>query len=241
MKVYVQKIEGEFVDESAFSVFWGFKSMGISVIPFEEKPPRERNAKDIVYGKIGVVYDALRELNIKIPDNPVIPEELKQYFGRRTWESTLGKFKEDNKMYPIFVKPMHENKLFNGFVVRSQEDLFKLNEFDNKTVLFVSDVVDFVSEYRCFVLKGEMIGCKHYKGNFTSVPDFKLMQDAIRNIIDPMVAYSIDFGVTSNNETLLIEINDTYSLRNYGLASRLFCEMIRQRWNQIIKNKSSTD
>ena len=235
MKIYVQKTANEFISESAFSVFYGFKSLGYTVIPFEENAPLPREKENIVYGKIGVVLNSLEQIGITPPQALTIPEELYEFLGRSIGETTIKAVRKIEN-FPVFIKPKYINKLFNGYVIFNKEDLSYIKDYEEDTIIFTSDVVQFVSEYRCFVLNGELVGCKHYKGNFICTPDFNIIKAAIKKVANAVIAYSIDFGITNNNETLLIEINDTYSLSSYGLESKLFCELIKQRWNEIVRS-----
>ena len=49
------------------------------------------------------------------------------------------------------------------------------------------------------------------------------------------MAYSIDFGVTSDGRTLLIEMNDGFGLSAYGLNKIAYCKMLEARWDEISK------
>lgn len=235
MKIYVQKEDGEFIDESAFAVYFGFKSMGYSVIPFEKCAPPGRKKRDLVYGKIGVVLDAISAIGVKPPDVVGIPTELWSSLGRKVGQSELQAIRESGQ-FPIFIKPLNENKLFHGHVVRTHSDLSQTAHLPDNTMVFTSEVVEFKAEYRGFVLNGKLVGCRLYKGEFESTPDFSEIKKAISKIEKPNVAYSIDVGVTPEGKTLIVELNDTYSLRSYGLPPRLFCEIIRKRWNEIVRN-----
>ena len=59
MKVFIQKNNGEFIHESAFGAFFGFKALNYEVLSFENEAPMNRTKNDIVYGNIGVVLKAM--------------------------------------------------------------------------------------------------------------------------------------------------------------------------------------
>lgn len=46
-------------------------------------------------------------------------------------------------------------------------------------------------------------------------------------------AYGIDFGVTKDGRTLLIEVNDAWALGCYGLESHLYAKFLLTRWAQL--------
>jgi len=98
----------------------------------------------------------------------------------------------------------------------------------------MSECVNFISEYRCFVLNKEMVGCKNYKGDFKIFPNASIMENAINDYINQPVAYSIDFGVTDKGETLLIEMNDAFGLGSYGLDKLIYCKILEARWDEIL-------
>lgn len=66
---------------------------------------------------------------------------------------------------PVFVKPVEE-KLAPGIVVNSWKDLSEYEWLDVKTELYCSKVVHFVSEWRCFLLYGQIIGIQFYYQTF---------------------------------------------------------------------------
>lgn len=43
----------------------------------------------------------------------------------------------------------------------------------------------------------------------------------------------LDFGVTSDGRTLLIEMNDGYSLGAYGLEPELYAKLLTARWAEL--------
>jgi hypothetical protein len=49
------------------------------------------------------------------------------------------------------------------------------------------------------------------------------------------VAYSIDVGVLADGRTALVECNDGFALGNYGVGARVYAEMHRDRWYQMVE------
>lgn len=45
----------------------------------------------------------------------------------------------------------------------------------------------------------------------------------------------MDWGVTDDNRTLLIEVNDGYALGNYGLHPSLYAALLEARWHEITR------
>jgi D-alanine-D-alanine ligase-like ATP-grasp enzyme len=166
-------------------------------------------------------------------DNP--HELLPGYLGRNVFEASFEEV-EQYDQFPFFIKPLRDHKLFTGYVVKSKHDLLQAKlRCRPESRLIVSEVVDFVSEYRCFVLNGRLIGSKNYTGDFTVSPDYSFIESAIRDYNNQPAAYSIDFGVTQDGRTLLIEMNDAFGLSAYGLNKIAYCKMLEARWDEISK------
>ncbi|CAK0776520.1 hypothetical protein CCP4SC76_6160002 [Gammaproteobacteria bacterium] len=106
---------------------------------------------------------------------------------------------------------------------------------DPDTLVICSDVVDMVSEYRVYVTKGEIIGCKQYWGDFRKFPDFSVIDQAIATFKDHPAWYAIDFAVTQTGVTMLIEINDGFAIGCYGLNSMLYSGLLEARWEQLVE------
>jgi hypothetical protein len=134
----------------------------------------------------------------------------------------------------VFFKPVKE-KLFTGFVWRSPDgDRMRVATFGDDVEVWVSERVDFVSEYRCFVNGGKIVGCRHYNGDWSVVPSRGVVEEAVEAYKSSPRAYSIDFGVTRGGTTLLVEVNDAYALGAYGLPSVLYANMIEARWGELM-------
>lgn len=46
--------------------------------------------------------------------------------------------------------------------------------------------------------------------------------------------YALDFGVTRDGRTLLVEINDGYALGCYGLQHNLYAKLLEARWAEMV-------
>jgi len=46
-------------------------------------------------------------------------------------------------------------------------------------------------------------------------------------------AFGIDFGITPDSKTLLVEVNDGRSLGNYGLAPQVYALFLQARWDEM--------
>ncbi len=99
--------------------------------------------------------------------------------------------------------------------------------------VYVSEVVDFVSEYRVFVRYGEVLDVRHYKGDWRYYPDYKVIESCINDFYDSPKAYALDFGVTEDGRTLVVEVNASCSIGSYGLNVVDFAKFRSARWAEV--------
>lgn len=226
--------EGEIVNENCYAAYFGFSALGYEIEFYENNPPEHLFRSDIVVGWISSVKQALINLGIEPPTEIDYPECLTPFYKRKLWKSTLHKVYTDELSWPVFVKPVL-GKQFNGTLVKSLTDLVGLgNQVDRE--IWCSEPIDFLSEYRCFVRYGKILGCKHYKGAWDISPDKKTVESAIKIFEEEKnvpASYCMDFGVTKDF-TSVVEVNDGYSAGTYGLQAILYAKFISARWHQMV-------
>ena len=104
----------------------------------------------------------------------------------------------------------------------------------DEEVLLVSEPVDFISEYRVFLMRGQPIGMRYYKGNPFTAPSRKIVEAAARAWMSQPAACLLDFGVTSDGRTLLVEANDAFAFGNYGLPEITYARILECRWRDMV-------
>ena len=129
------------------------------------------------------------------------------------------------------------NKLFTGRVIRSTKDLIGTGSQSGDIAVYCSEVVNMVAEFRTFVRYGKIIGIKQYSGNYRLKPDYDTIEKALKQFKNCPNAYSIDFCVTDDNKTLLVEVNDGYAIGNYGLDVIDYAKFLYTRWAQLTNSK----
>ena len=237
MKALIQKHRGEFANINVLTAFLGFTEKGyfIEFFEFEELSSKELDDETIVVGGIPVVVSALTRLGITPPGLVSIPESISSCAGRRTWEGSMGEVRSIvDRGGSIFIKPLpNDRKLFAGKVVTNYRDLAITASLPGGYPVICSEPVSMISEYRVFVLRGTIVGCRHYKGDFRAFPDFKLIESAVLAYADSPSGYGIDFAVTESGETILVEVNEGFSLGCYGLPSLPYSSIIEARWEDF--------
>ena len=63
--------------------------------------------------------------------------------------------------------------------------------------------------------------------------DTKVIAEAIKDYPSMPAGCALDFGVTDKRTTILVEMNDGYSLGAYGLAPVLYARLLAARWAEM--------
>lgn len=226
--------DGEFPSTSCYAAWHGFTSLNYAVRKFsvEQLPELELSPETIVAGSIRAVRTALGRIGRPVPPDLNTPPGTEPFLGRGSWASTLGEIRK-LKRVPVFVKPFDQGKIFVGHVIHGFGDLLKSVDFDDDTPVLAQDAVEFQSEWRGFILRREVVGLRHYKGDPLLFPDPAVIHEILAAYEDPFVAHSLDVGIDRQRRTLLVEMNDAYALGDYGLPSITYARMIEARWDEM--------
>ncbi len=237
MKVYILKDKhGEFASTNCAIAYDGFRQMGWEIVPFKQSDNpllADLTPEDVVVGFIETVQTALLRLKIVIPESVNYPEELADFLGRKVWKSRVNYIAKHPELWNVFIKPAASPKKFKGRLLTSAKDLISCGDEFEDTEIWCSEPVNFVAEWRCFVRYGEILGVKHYFGDWRIHFDPAVIEKAIAAYNSAPAGYAADFGVTDKGETLLIEVNDGYSIGAYGLFSADYARLLASRWAQM--------
>lgn len=239
-KAYVRFRENLPDNANTYAAAEGFAIQGVKVVPFygfgdvnlDNMP--DLGEKAIVCGNIGDIWNAMEALGKPVPPPLDYPDHLDWLLGREIKPITLGEIRGLTSRK--FVKPTRQ-KLFCGFVWDPNDPRSRLSlaPYPDETPCLVSDEVEFVSEWRCFIRHNAPVGVKHYRGDWSKAPDRTVFNRAVKCCKDKMpAAYSLDLGVTVDGRTLLVEANEGYALGHYGLASLVYARFLEARWEQLI-------
>jgi len=246
MIVYIEKFGESFVSDFAYSAYEGSQHLGNKVKCFNninEVPFRfdDDDKIPLVIGCIESVKTYLTKWGIKVPEPLHIPQELLYWTNRKIVETTLGEFKNKKSKYPIptFIKS-HELKLFPSGVINEESSRSDLMfPYPDDTKIILSNVVEIISEYRCFVTKGKLIGIQFYQGDFMTYPNIDNIISMINSYSNCPISYTLDVAVIWQNnhyETVLIECNDGWSVGTYGLDGEKTIKFFQNRWLELTKD-----
>ena len=241
MAVYVKiKKNGDYHSHNFAHAVFGFREMGAEIIKYEsfndiyDQVTRE----DIVLDYINQTQEILKKFGV-LPGIENYPKELQSFMGRRIWFDTIDTFTANPDKWGVFIKPI-KDKAFTGRVVHSPGDLMGCgNEQENYEIL-CCDAIDIKREFRGFVIYDELVDIRPYCGDYhynynPEIVD-KIM-DAFRTIPDRPAGCSVDIAVIEKDgkqETVFLEMNDGYSLGNYGLQYLSYAKLLSARWTQLL-------
>ena len=192
----------------------------------------------IVRAGVGTVLLAIQRAGRTAPNIVDLPQDLWPYAARRIWESTLGEFRReaiDSEFDPpIHVKPLVHQKLFTGLVVSRFRDLIPTAHLGDDVQILCQEALCFESEWRSYILRDKILQVCCYKGNPLLFPSPSIMQEAVTAFKERPIAFSLDWAVTASGATVLVEVNDGFSLGNYGLPGHLYTAMVEARWRQLM-------
>lgn len=222
MKAYIKKTDDISLYEQAKC---GFVKMGYEIVYYDcITQPVEDDC--VVVGFISDIWNVAILMGFNEIKQLDYPDELKSYLKRDIKKIRVQDLPEK---YPYFIKPTMI-KSFTGRVVKEFRDLIGIQDIE---LYFTETILDVVSEYRCFILNGEVLGVKHYKGNPYCCLNEEIVIEMIKNYTSRPNAFSMDLGITRTGETVLIECNNGYSSGNYGLSDILYANFLKQGWIDI--------
>lgn len=219
----------------------GFEYLGYEVRWFRptELAQLPLTPETVVVGGVATIFGALDKLGAQQPGHQTIPAVLEPYLRRRYWRTTPAEVREA-ATYPVFLKPYEDGKAFNGQVIRNEDELDRLilprvgfPLVTEEYPLLAQEVVDFISEWRAFVLRGQVVGLSHYHGDPLTLPAPNIIRMVIGAYRPAPAGYAADFGVTDTGTTLLVEVNDGHSLGHGGLLASLYAELLLARWQEM--------
>lgn len=244
-RVYIQKRNGEFINDTAYAFWYGCYQLGIETHSFTKDEFKYLDLREdtLVHGYISVVREAFTRIGVKQPtldEGP--PDEIRPFYGRNMWTTTMKFVRERlGEGHRIFIKPLRQHKIFDGHVTSGAiRDLIRTAGIPDEVEVLASDPVEFISEYRLFIHNGMIMGARPYRGDFTQPIDFQVVYQILEAYKSQPVGFSLDMGLTKDGRTLPVEVNDAFALGCYGHPAVLYAQMVIDRWQQIVSVKEPT-
>lgn len=242
MKAFLEKINGEWLDDFVYISKYPLSDRGYTIVPFDGDDMKNTllnkhiTKDDMCVGSVQATTRFFSIAGIKTPESITYPVELEQFLGRSIEKKSLSEIKSID--LPLFIKPADEIKKFTGDVFSKESHLENLRIFDkcdNDTQVWTSEVLEFETEYRVFVSNGVIYGMKHYKGDFALMINMEKVKEMVLAYKNCPSAYTLDVGLV-NGETVLVEVNDMWAIGSYGLEGRDYALLCARRMKEIMNN-----
>ncbi len=170
------------------------------------------------------------------------PGCLQPFLGREVW---ISAFEEVDDGY--FVKPVDCVKEFTGHIKGKWPAHEEAKDLEGVAV-WVSERIDLTAEWRFYINQERIVGHARYDEYDTELPlpNLGLVKEAVRTFsgaYNSPSAYSLDFGLTSKGDYVLIEVNDAVSLGFYTgqdshIEAKDYIEMLDVRWAELLRQKT---
>ena len=183
-------------------------------------------------GSVEFVVARMKQLKIAIPAYDTYPKCLYRFLGRQLRHCKYGQAKDG-----LFVKPFARVKLFTGHIKGNWPLGEERPELLDAVDVWESEAIEFLAEQRAYIHEGRILGIGRYDSYETSeLPDKSVIEKAVKAYHDAPVAYTLDFGVTKDGRTLLIEANDAWAIGMYmdgDMTIKSYIRVVGDRWHQI--------
>ncbi len=240
MKAFIQTdAHGNFYNVNAYVAHEGFQTLGWETLKYHAiEDISDNDPECVIVGGIGNVRKRLAQFGIAKPAHEIdYPDALQKYLGRKVWATTIEELFQHENDWHVFVKPKTETKKFAGKVVRDYKDFIGLVDNDNPTEIWCSEIVEFKTEWRCFIRYGQILDIRPYKGAWDSKLDLGTVKQAVQDFTNAPAAYALDFGIDANNQMKLVEVNDGHSLGTYGIGPVNYAKFLSARWAELTRTK----
>ena len=199
-------------------------------------------------GSVAFVRAAMAIAKIDDPHLSPYPESLNGLLKRSVTLKEAGSVTGRK-----FVKPL-ETKIFNGFVFDAKVDPCDMSNHDRKQFgefmampaqakVWVSEPIKIASEWRYYVLDGEILGCARYdfKKEDAKRPNIEDVKKAAKLAYSELGhAFALDIGITDGGEMILVEVNDAWATGVFGAAitAKQYIDWLSSRWESMRANSS---
>ena len=195
----------------------------------------------IVSGSISSVLKSLELLQIKKPLSNSYPKAIDGFYHRHLWESTLDIAISDyNRGVDYFIKPRYDFKSFTGITLQGNNPMISLssliNKFGKRYPILCSEIIQIQSEHRVYVVYGEVLDIVHYYGDEFTFADTETIKEVVKKIFNStenLAGYALDFAVTKQGKTVVLEMNEGFSIDSYSSSSDTYLRTLKARWDEL--------
>ena len=200
-------------------------------------------------GSVEFVQEAFKTLGITQPEFDCYDDALYNagFFKREIEICPAYKLDGESLSERFFVKPI-QTKRFNGFVFKGfehegydeydKEQLAKLIEFRLSEEVYISEVVNFIAEWRVYVRNYDILSiCRYDDGDTEPLISMHLIMMKALDVLGNRTV-AVDIGLLDNGEFAVVELNDAWACGKYKEISNAdYYRFLRTRWDEIISHK----
>lgn len=188
-------------------------------------------------GTVAFVRAALQAAGEKLPTHAPYPEVLRPWLHRRTGFSPALRDLVRTAQFPLFVKPADGWKRFTGLVL-DHGDALREHRIGRHQAVFWSDPVVWCSEWRAYVVAGQVLNLQPCPGTTLADPrpDGQAIAQAAQalHLAGGPSGLVMDFGVLDSGETALVEANDGFAFGAYGsVGEKTLGAVWSARWPEL--------
>lgn len=223
----------------AHCAYIGFKKLGWDVLVGMQDPVDD----DALY--LGPRHWMLTALNAQHRDVRTLgrfPHTLRQFLDKHPRSMTIAKFRDfcqTGSFANFRVLSDSDPAHFNERLVVSVEDVLDIFDMPATDVVHVMSDFKYISEYRCFVDKGAIVGVTHVAGSTLVYPSsdvLRKLQKQLKNVVAS--ALVIDMGIADfperperiRNPTLLKSCFEIFDVSCVGVSPVIYASMLQHRW-----------
>ena len=201
-----------------------------------------------------ILEEPITNIDVLFYDTDIVQEKIKDYyqvpdtypdFLQEFYKRTINKIKFselENKSYPYFAKPTTNNKSFTGLVVSNKYnyEYIKSNIKSQQELIYIADVVDFLSEFRLFIGNGKVYGIgdtddqEHAVYEHYNPPPKDFIENLLKKLDHKF--YVIDVGILDTNNWAIVEVNPPFAIDSYELPMEQYYKYCCDAWKSIIFN-----
>lgn len=228
MRFLIQIINGEIVHDFAFTLIetikfnnWYHNNSYIEFLKCDINDISPKHKDYCPIGSVEFVHSFYKKIygieNIK-PLNAPLELMDTLYSGRIIKNYNINEAAEDlfkndfESSTMLFVKSNDIIKDSRNGIYKSLDEIKKCG----LSTVQISEYVDILSEYRCFIYENNLVGLQYYSGDFKIFPNIKKIESMIMEYSKSApISYTLDVGI-NDNDTFVIECHNFYSCGLYG-------------------------
>lgn len=194
----------------------------------------------LVVGSVQSIQAALKQLNLAAPEPNYYPECLTPWLYRNIQAADANAVRwMIDQGSSLFVKSQAWKQM-TGMVCSSTSHHPELSMMPGDAMCWISEPVEWVSEYRVYVHQNEIVAIACYEGDEHFTLDENVLVGATRALQSNNWhdTYAMDWGVMKKPSgelvTALVEMNDAWAIGAYdGIDYRQYYSFLNRRWQQL--------